>query len=193
MPAIVYCSWFFGPQGLLSNMKMTSLYTAPVYNATFSLRTDNSTTDFLVDFEPQGFSSINVASDSSDGPGTVNANDSMQFFKILAERTRVVFVGPENSEVGFVRARTLNCIDCFCNHPLVSTREQTSQKSKHRMVGLEAQPHGDKEIVSFDFSGSSPSPELETSQTTITTTPVPETLQPPVVFEITAETTRSPI
>ena len=45
--------------------------------------------------------------------------------------TNVVFIGPERTKVGFVRVRTLECMECLCEGP------QSTTASRGHMVGLE--------------------------------------------------------
>ena len=169
LPAIIYCGWFFGSQSF-SNIAL-----APVYNSTFSLRTDNSSQDFVVDFGPEGFSNINPPDDFTANMGTENKVGKS-----------LVFHGPETS-VGFVRVRSFACIECACKGPL---------SSPQHMVGVETSQDGgfEDEIVSFDFPTAQP-PVLFHITTQTSLPPVSEMTQSPYVVKITRSpvTTQSPV
>ena len=114
---IVYCGWFFGPHGGLSEFNMTSLITAPIYNSTISWRIENSTFQFEVDFEPQGINSVQSDLPLKSNASLVNASRPIKFNKTQTENTRVVFDYQDKTvKIGFVNSLT-NCTDCNCIAP----------------------------------------------------------------------------
>ena len=130
---IVYCGQFFGSKGD-SNIPL-----APLYISTFSLRTHNSSLDFLVAFGPRGFRSINLPNE----PSLVTGNSSAT--------VPLHNVGKENLTVVFNRFRSLSCKDCVCGGP-VSPQHRVGQETTQPPVVFQVNP-----TVVFNINGSPPS------------------------------------
>ena len=177
---IVYCGQFFGSKGD-SNIPL-----APLYISTFSLRTHNSSLDFLVAFGPRGFRSINLPNE----PSLVTGNSSAT--------VPLHNVGAENLTVVFKRLRSLSCRDCVCGGP-VSPQHRVGQKiTKPPIVFniLKVSETTQSPIV-FQVNPETTQPPVVMSTVT-TQLPISETTQPPnsetiqPTVEISTEITQPP-